>query len=549
MHKTNMLKKATIYSLIISMLIGLVWGSNTYARTKEEADNTVSMTTKENNKTKNDTVKDNTVISTESNTETTTECIPETTADTITVSATENKKETVATAPKEENVKTSASSEKTTQKMVPDYTVKDIEKKTMYATMSLNIRKGPGTSYESVGSIRKNQAVTVNGAVNDSHWVRVEYNGKAGYASGKYLSDKKIEVSSATTESANNTTAMSTETSEETVKAPVTQSKEETFTVKDIEKKTMYATTSLNVRTGPSTSYGSLGSLSNAEAVTVNGTVNDSHWVRVEYKGKTGYASGKYLADKKPAVSSGTSSTVKGYPITYSDSSCKITITKEWFENAYVYAAHITFSDYSRFGTTCGKGSYGGKETTTSAAKRVGALLAVNGCYSAPYLNYPVARSGKVMNNKNCWVPAVYSRWNGKLLSAWETGGTQGIAGVNLSTLVSENKVSDTFSFGPPILAGGSIKAGSDSSRAQRTFIGTNGNAGDIWLFVSDGRYNDGKSAGLTYKQCARYMQSKGCNFGVPLDGGGSSTMVWKGNVLNAAKGNQRSVVDFVYFK
>ena len=93
------------------------------------------------------------------------------------------------------------------------------------------------------------------------------------------------------------------------------------------------------------------------------------------------------------------------------------------------------------------------------------------------------------------------------------------------------------------------MKAGSDSSRAQRTFIGTNGDAGDIWLFVSDGRKNDGKSSGLTYKQCARYMQSKGCTFGVPLDGGGSSTMVWKGQVLNAAKGNQRAVVDFVYFK
>ena len=275
--------------------------------------------------------------------------------------------------------------------------------------------------------------------------------------------------------------------------------------------------------------------------------------MRVEYKGKTGYASGKYLADKKPAATSNStsnsSSKVSGYPIKYSDSSCTITITKEWFENAYVYAAHITFSDYSRFGTTCGRGSYGSTEATTSAAKRVGALLAINGCYSSPNLNYPVARSGKVMNDKNCWVPAVYSRWNGKLMSAWETGGTPGIAGVQLSSLVSDHLVSDTFSFGPPILTNGSVTAGSDGSRAQRTFIGTNGKAGDIWLFVSDGRNNDGKSSGLTYKQCARYMQSKGCSFGVPLDGGGSSTMVWKGQVLNAAKGNQRSVVDFVYFK
>ena len=362
------------------------------------------------------------------------------------------------------------------------------------------------------------------------------------------------EKAEETTKTAEKATEKVKETKKDTAKKDTTktETKKEnkpSYTVKAIDKKTMYATTDLNVRKGPGTSYGTIGSLSYAQKVTVTGTVNDSHWVRVEYKGKTGYASGKYLSDKKPAASSNSSSKVSGYPINYSDSTCKITITKEWFENAYVYAAHIKFTDYSRFGTTCGKGKYGGTETTTSAAKRVGALLAVNGCYSAPSLNYPVARSGKVMNDKNCWVPAVYSRWNGKLLSAWETGGTPGIAGVKLSSLVSDKKVSDTFSFGPPILAGGSIKAGSDSSRAQRTFIGTNGDAGDIWLFVSDGRKNDGKSSGLTYKQCARYMQSKGCTFGVPLDGGGSSTMVWKGQVLNAAKGNQRAVVDFVYFK
>jgi exopolysaccharide biosynthesis protein len=68
-------------------------------------------------------------------------------------------------------------------------------------------------------------------------------------------------------------------------------------------------------------------------------------------------------------------------------------------------------------------------------------------------------------------------------------------------------------------------------------------------LVVSDGRYNDGKSAGLTYREMATYLQSKGCTFGVPLDGGGSSTMVFQGKVLNAANGNQRAVVDFVYFK
>lgn len=256
--------------------------------------------------------------------------------------------------------------------------------------------------------------------------------------------------------------------------------------------------------------------------------------------GSTGSTSGN--------ISGGSTSSTGSYPLTYQDGSAKITIYKEWYQNAWVYAAHLQFSNYSRFGTACANGAYGnGTETTRHAYSRLGAIFAVNGDYSSKNLNYPVARSGKVWNNKNCWVPAVYSRSNGKLMSAWETGGTPGIAGQDLATLVSEGKVSDTFSFGPPILSGGSITVGGDTSRAQRTFIGTNGAPGDIWVVVSEGRYTDGKSAGLTYRQCAQFLQNKGCTFGVPLDGGGSSTMIFKGKVLTAT--SQRAVVDFVYFK
>ena len=239
------------------------------------------------------------------------------------------------------------------------------------------------------------------------------------------------------------------------------------------------------------------------------------------------------------------------YPIKYSDGSATITITKEWYGSSWNYIAHIQFTDYSRFGTAVGKGVYGGKETTSSAAKRLGALLAVNGCYSAPNLNYRVVRKGVIHNgaNTSTWIPAVYSSNNGLLLSAWETGGTPGIAGVTLQTLVDNGLVTDTFNFGPPILVNGVVKAGSAGGRAQRTTIGTSGAAGDIWLVVSDGRKNDGVSVGPTYGEVAELLASKGCTFAVPLDGGGSSTMVWKGTVLNAARGNQRAVVDFVYFK
>lgn len=332
---------------------------------------------------------------------------------------------------------------------------------------------------------------------------------------------------------------------EPTVKKPNIE-----YSVKDIDK-TLYTTASLNVRSGPDAEYDKLAAYQYAEEVKVTGKT-DNGWYRVNYNDSVGYVSGKYLTETKPevkeTVSSSKAEVSKSFPITYSDSTCNITITKEWYKNAWCYAAHIVFSDYDRLGTSCGNGKYGGTETTSHAAKRLGAMLCVNGCYSAPNLHYAVARDGVVYNDKACWTPAVYNSNNGLLLSAWETGGTPGIAGVQLSTLVSEGKVTDTFCFGPPILVNGNVSSSSDSSRAQRTFIGTNGNAGDIWIVVSDGRYNDGESAGLTYKECSSYLASKGCTFGVPLDGGGSSTFVWNGKVLNAVF-SQRSVVDFLYFK
>ena len=242
------------------------------------------------------------------------------------------------------------------------------------------------------------------------------------------------------------------------------------------------------------------------------------------------------------------------FPIYYEDETCKITITKEWYKKAWCYTAHLEFTDYGRFGTNCANGKYGkGTETTSHAAKRLNALFAVNGCYSAPYLGYIVVRDGTIWNGggRSMNLPGVYSSHTGLFLNAWGdgAGGTSGIVGHNVRSLVNSGKVTDTFCFGPPSLVNGKLKGTNGGGRAQRTLIGTNGKPGDIWIVVSDGRKNDGESAGLTYYEGAAYLKSKGCTFGIHLDGGGSSTMYFNGKVLNAAEGNERAVVDFVYFK
>ena len=74
---------------------------------------------------------------------------------------------------------------------------------TKYAKQSVNIRKGPGTDYEKIGSLTMNQKVTVTGQA-DNGWYRISYNGGDAYVSNKYLVDNKIETNKTTTNNGGN---------------------------------------------------------------------------------------------------------------------------------------------------------------------------------------------------------------------------------------------------------------------------------------------------------------------------------------------------------
>ena len=73
---------------------------------------------------------------------------------------------------------------------------------------------------------------------------------------------------------------------------------------------------------------------------------------------------------------------------------------------------------------------------------------------------------------------------------------------------------------------------------------------GHYLLVVSDGRTKE--STGLSLRQLAELMQSLGAQVAYNLDGGGSSTMVFQGRVVNSPTTNgrsirERSVSDIVY--
>lgn len=113
------------------------------------------------------------------------------------------------------------------------------------------------------------------------------------------------EIESETTtevESESTTEVVNTEVESETPTQTETESEAPqppTYTYTDLNK-TMYAKSSVNVRSLPSTDGEKLGGLSKGQEVTVNGQCNETNWYRISYNGGTGYVSSNYLVDEKP---------------------------------------------------------------------------------------------------------------------------------------------------------------------------------------------------------------------------------------------------------
>lgn len=55
-------------------------------------------------------------------------------------------------------------------------------------------------------------------------------------------------------------------------------------------------TSTVNLRTGPGTQYGTIGAIPNGVGVTVGGCTSGYGWCQVSYGGMTGWAASSYIA-------------------------------------------------------------------------------------------------------------------------------------------------------------------------------------------------------------------------------------------------------------
>ena len=139
---------------------------------------------------------------------------------------------------------------------------------------SLNVRSGASTSSKVIGSLSGNSKVTIVGE--EGAFYKIEYKGSHGYVAKEYIKD--------VTGSNNNSNQGTTTTPE---KPSTPESTQKTGIVN--------VSSSLNVRSGASTSSKVIGSLSGNSKVTIVG--EEGAFYKIEYKGSHGYVAKEYIKD------------------------------------------------------------------------------------------------------------------------------------------------------------------------------------------------------------------------------------------------------------
>ncbi len=234
----------------------------------------------------------------------------------------------------------------------------------------------------------------------------------------------------------------------------------------------------------------------------------------------------------------------------YEDENISITINEYRVNDTTVYVADVQLSSADYLQTAFAQSSYGKNVTaaTSEIAAENNAILAINGDY------YGAQQDGYVLRNGVLYRSTASDGQEDLVI--YEDGSFEIIT----ETSVAAQSLVDAgarqiLSFGPALVTDGNVSVTEDDEVGKamadnpRTAIGIIDDLHYVFV-VSDGRTDE--SEGLSLYELAEFMQSLGVKTAYNLDGGGSSTMVFNGEVINnpTTNGNsikERSVSDIVY--
>ena len=233
----------------------------------------------------------------------------------------------------------------------------------------------------------------------------------------------------------------------------------------------------------------------------------------------------------------------------YETETLKISVQEKDTGYTKYWVCHVeTFSPRQLCSALCG-GTYGNprKPVSEELAAHNG-VIGVNGSgfsygTGIPAPGKTMIKNGKIYND-------VYS--NGNIFCVTQDGGMfTAAAGMTAEDMLNRG-VKDTYCFGPTLVENGKASEISgqftQTARYQRTAVGMV-HPGEYYLVAVDGK-GAGGSEGMTYQELQQVFLDLGCEYAYHLDGGGSTTLVFKGRVLNMLTdgGKERPCGDILYF-
>ncbi|MBQ8997712.1 MAG: phosphodiester glycosidase family protein [Clostridium sp.] len=233
----------------------------------------------------------------------------------------------------------------------------------------------------------------------------------------------------------------------------------------------------------------------------------------------------------------------------YEDENISIKIITERANDTTYYVADISLSDSKYLKTALANDTYGRniKETTSVMAQNNNAIFAINGDY------YGFRDYGYVIRNG-----VLYRETANEDNDALVIDNDGNFSIVNESEVTANELLNEgawqVLSFGPALIEEGEVVVGKNDEVSQaktsnpRTAIGQVDELHYI-VIVADGRTSE--SEGLSLYELAQVMKEYNCTTAYNLDGGGSSTMYFNGEVINNPTSGgsigERSVSDIVY--
>jgi exopolysaccharide biosynthesis protein len=260
-------------------------------------------------------------------------------------------------------------------------------------------------------------------------------------------------------------------------------------------------------------------------------------------------AAGVTTAD---AASTGTS-TATGYTSETAKISIEKVVTGSGSDQVTYFVADVTVSDATIVRSAFANDQFGENiiANPSDIAADAGAVLAINGDYYGFRTTGIVIRNGVKFRDKGARQGIAFSTdGSAKIYDETRT---------NADELLAAG-VWNTLSFGPALVDGGKVLSGIDSVEVDtnfgnhsvqgnqpRTAIGLVGD-NHLLFAVVDGR-STGYSRGVTMTELAQIFTDRGAELAYNLDGGGSSTMIFNGNLINnpLGKGEERGTSDILY--